>query len=493
MSTANSFPAIPLVYDTKLEVQLSVEALMYRYEFHELQYIRNNNKVAQRFLCANCRELVFLYSMKAKNGDGNDGHKYKFQHPPGKGVDCDWRYDGKSKAEIYAGVREGNRHFEIKCLIAKTLELLPGWKVLDVDNKYVFSPKSNKRTKPDVLAMFDDREVAFEIQLRSEKPDTIRDRQRIHEERGSYLVWVSSDNVDLVSEDYKNSCLDLKQVHKDIAFFNRGNFFIFNEGLSDFSVDKGELYLSAKWYVPTLDTPLIKYGWEEEAVKFSDLNFYGGECFYQDFYELQAACEKRLRLVGQNSAIAALKKYKPHSLDEFLILADHVWPTYNKDKDEQWLKGLYASDFHDRELKLKSLVVGFFRSEEWRDNGERERWDVLAESVCDLDFGISPYFRNFDLSVVEKVLLILGYRLSEWLSIERSSHIVSCHVFYDNKSFKPFNKLCKQAVDLSPYRQQILEANNMQKRLNYDLSEIEQDHSLNRFLKWFTSEPRLSV
>ena len=98
-----------------------------------------------------------------------------------------------------------------------------------------------------------------------------------------------------------------------------------------------------------------------------------------------------------------------------------------------------------------------------------------------------------DLRVVEKILLILGVKLSEFLCPERGSHFQSLHYFFDYSSFFPYRDVAIKAVKLSIYRKEILNHSSILKRLAAASSVMEQSDDIDKFLEWFTSSPELEL
>ncbi len=244
----NSKRQIPIVIDTERNEPIWVASLSWIYEQHELQEIRQANIKHHRFVCQNCKQLVYLHAKR--DDDSRHGHQYYFSHP--EGIDCDWKSDSKSRAEIYAGVSEGDKHWQMKELLAKTLINLPNWEVVDVDTQFVFSLDKLKRAKPDLHARYFGTDVAFEIQLRSESPKVILDRQHFYQEKEWPLIWLSAENEDQILDFFDKERIAVKQVQKDIAFCNRGNWFIFNKFLASQSLEKKQLTILTKVWEPSL-------------------------------------------------------------------------------------------------------------------------------------------------------------------------------------------------------------------------------------------------
>ncbi|MGB0937815.1 MAG: DUF6035 family protein [Colwellia sp.] len=469
---------IPIVRDSLTNEDVLSELLDEIFEQHELQAIRTDKEKSNRFLCGLCKQKVTLYSVSAP--EFRFGHRYHFQHPPG--IECDWKSDTKTRAEIYRGIDEGKKHWEMKKLLAETLIELDGWEVIDVDKKFVFSADRLRRAKPDLHARIDGKDVVFEIQLRSESPQTIIDRKAFYKSKGWRLIWLSAENSQIVSESFAEDCIDTKQVQKDIAFTNRGNWFIFDTLLAEKSKEEGDLRLLAKIWEPQQVHNKIEYDWREQEIIYSELQFEDGDTFFQDFFQRDRELKIQLKEEGKRAVEHGLPTWVPKNWTQFLQSAKVVWPTLDMNTDEDWLHKLYKEDLENRELTLKTTILSFFRSDSWREHNNPSYWGKIANKVQGLGFGI---YESADLRIVDKLLLILGYPLSEHLNPNKSSHIQSCHYFFDKESFSKYRQLCLDAINYSPYKDEIISHHTMVKRMNAKGEDIEQKHDLDEFLAWF--------
>ena len=131
---------------------------------------------------------------------------------------------------------------------------------------------------------------------------------------------------------------------------------------------------------------------------------------------------------------------------------------------------------------LKDKILAFFRSDPWRKKSNDRQWQLLVDAVKDMDYGINS---RMALHVIEKVLLILGHHLSDYLNPAKSLFVQSAHYFYDRESFYQYRDLCDKAINVSPYRQQILTHRTMKERLTRPYPQVAQDQSLHRFFEWF--------
>ena len=173
-----------------------------------------------------------------------------------------------------------------------------------------------------------DKMLFFEIQLRSENPETIRRRKALYRDKQWWLVWISADGAELVSEQFSDTCIKTRQVHKDMAFSNRGNWFIFNEDIAKRSIEEGCLYILVRYWSARLDQRHIEYEWEESVTSLAELTYQEGDLFYQDFYCHLHEAQNKLRHTGQRDALVALEKQKFSNWDQCIMhIKAHVWPS----------------------------------------------------------------------------------------------------------------------------------------------------------------------
>lgn len=481
---------IPIVLDTRIGEPVWVDALSYIYEQHELQEIRMANVKHGRFVCYRCRQLIYLHARR--NDENRHGHDYYFAHP--SGVLCDWKSDAKSRAEIYASVSEGKRHWDMKMLLEQTLLQLPGWDVVDVDSKFVFSDDRVSRAKPDLHARYKGKDVAFEIQLRSESPKVILTRQAFYRAKGWQLVWLSTeydeDEIELFNETGVFEKIAVKQVHKDIAFCNRGNRFIFSKEMAAASVKLKNLTLSCHTWEPILEhRRAIIYEWREQQILFDQLTHSEGQTYYKDFYETDARLKRQLQEQGKQAILTKISEFKASSWTDFLSKAKSHWPTLDMDTDCDWLLETYNSDMHQRLLELKSKVVKAVQHYASDESRSDKPWYSIITKASRLNFGFSP---DMDIRVVQSLLLILGFDISSQLGQLKKSHIRAVHNFFDYDDWRPYQQICLTAIQRSPLKVDLEQAESIQTRLQDNSKQATiLDHSLDQFFEWFTSHPQL--
>jgi hypothetical protein len=149
---------------------------------------------------------------------------------------------------------------------------------------------------------------------------------------------------------------------------------------------------------------------------------------------------------------------------------------------------MYDQEFSKRQLQLKNSIIKYFRSPAWRDKGNEIWWKEMAATVKEYNFGVNT---NCDIRVIEKLLLILGIPLSEYLCVEHKSHIQACHYFFDKKSFIPYMHLCRIIISESVYENEIMKHTSIKSRFEQVPSAVDALTDLDSFVKWFISEPKV--
>ncbi len=481
---------IPLTIDRDTSNLISSDSINSLFEQSEIQVIRNNSREG-KYACYFCKEDVHLQARR--NDHSRHDHTYFFRHPPGTGLKCEWKTGGLGKGAIYNGVKEGRLHKEMKALIRDTLIELDNWEIIDIDKRFIFSEDRLLKGKPDIHAQYKGKDVVFEIQLRSEKLETIKKRKFLYKNKGWPLIWISAEGSDIVSEQFSDDCLNIRQVHKDIAFLDRGNWLVFNKELSSLSIEENEITFLAKTWTPKISDNRIEYFWEDENIGFSSLTFENGDTFYRDFYASDNILKTKLRDTGASRAVAALEVTKTNTFDEFLKEIKKVWPTFDFNIDGSSFRCKFNAHYRERILQLKKQILKFFRSKPWRDDYNETRWINICQKVKHLNFGIHE---ENSLQVFEKLLLISGYSLSPYLNPQRKSYIQSCHYFMDSdkhKKFTAFQSLCELAIENSVYRDIINSDKTIVKR-SMNRNQIKPENTdIDILFRWFISEPNLPL
>ncbi len=130
--------------------------------------------------------------------------------------------------------------------------------------------------KPDVRGIFEDKDIAFEIQVSPELLDVIVARKQFYCENSMFLMWVFM---------YFNTDSNFLQFfHKDILYSNNHNVFAFDDAAQARSLAMDRLVLHCFYHVPELSNGELSYQWEDEFVTLNDLTFVNGrwDSFHYD-------------------------------------------------------------------------------------------------------------------------------------------------------------------------------------------------------------------
>lgn len=240
------------------------------------------------FICSHCKIPV-------KISGGNLGEKIKslhFRHAY-RSPDCIYhdlsRY---TKDQIlcmkFNGAKEGFQHEYLKNAIASILENDKGYSPLKVEvEKIVRSEIVPKEwRKPDVRAIYSDKEIVFELQIATTFIDVILARSNFYKREKSYLIWI----LDRFSTDLKEQTFS----QTDILVSSNYNVFVFDKEMEELSKETRELHLTC-YYIyhennrNKLSLPL----WDSKVVTLHDL--YYDEKYRAFSYDTEGKKEELLR------------------------------------------------------------------------------------------------------------------------------------------------------------------------------------------------------
>ena len=164
-----------------------------------------------RFICDCCEHPVYI-----KRAPEN--RLPLWAHRAGAPRKCDW-WTGDHPSTLdqigaakFAGAQEGKLHFRLKHLIGEHLELDPFTGSGSVVVEKVIVADDGRR-KPDVIAIYDKRPIAIELQLATTQLPIIIDREEFYEKQGRSLVWLTWDFEPLPNGDMLSSFMDIYHSH----------------------------------------------------------------------------------------------------------------------------------------------------------------------------------------------------------------------------------------------------------------------------------------
>lgn len=185
----------------------------------------------------------------------------------------------------YNGVKESEKHITLKHLLAQYLTLEST--VIKVLTEKVYRDKaiSMNWKKPDVMAFFPDKKIAFELQLSTTFLSVIVDRTLFYRNRDVFLIWVFP--AFSVESDLQPF------TQKDVYYNNSINVYVLDdEAIRQCEVQQ-RLILKCYYKKSEVSNGTLKDYWSVSLIGLSDLtfNFEKKEVFFYD-----SIAERRLAL-----------------------------------------------------------------------------------------------------------------------------------------------------------------------------------------------------
>jgi len=165
----------------------------------------------------------------------------------------------------YNGAKESALHENLKNLIAHFLRLEPAIKEVLVEKVYRELAISKEWKKPDVMAIFKDKKIAFELQLSTTFLSVIVQRTLFYQSRNVFLIWVFP-HFSLQS--------DLQKfTQKDVYFNNSFNVYVFDKEAQEQSATEQGLVISCFYHEFTLEENVVSGKWVKKFIRLSDITF----------------------------------------------------------------------------------------------------------------------------------------------------------------------------------------------------------------------------
>jgi len=173
----------------------------------------------------------------------------------------------------YNGQKESKLHLTLKNFIGEYLKYDSNVKAVKIDQVYREREISREWRKPDVLAIYENRKIAFELQLSTTFLSVIVERTIFYRERGIYLIWI-----------FPNFSLnnDLQRfTEKDIYYNNNFNVYALDEEAVELSKLEGKLYFKCYYKEFTTRT---NSRWNSRLITVDQLTFKKDfTAFYHDY------------------------------------------------------------------------------------------------------------------------------------------------------------------------------------------------------------------
>ena len=502
---------IPFGYDVEAGRLVEIKSDMARHFFPVLELRSRCADERNPIVCVECGDPLVVHATPMR--DGTDQHTYHFQHKAGTGNQCPLKSE-ISKVDKN-GLREGQEHLLTKIVLSEVLKRLPGWEVMDVDRKFIFSADGSSRAKPDIHAKYRNRDIAIEIQLRSEKISVIQKRYEHYKALGWPLLWLSLSPDDILPDNIDSS-ISIKQVQKDIAFYNKGNFFIVTTELLRKSLLEENLKVLCRAfkYKEDITDHRSQPEWIAEEVSFDDMSLEPGAAWVYDIPSqikmrteaMLSKIEHRLLADENIKRFISVEDFSEHlsrDLTENALLPDSEREEFTRTTVAKF-RELRTADL----VAFKSKVVGLIAAHASNPKVVTQaialkKWDEWATKLTKTraDVGIR---KMTDLRVIQSLLLIMGYTLSQHNSPEKRSHINALHFFLDAKPSchtmcangridLPYGAAQQAAIiaaQCSPLSEEIFSSPTINtKRLDVIRSPSGSPFFILKFVEWMLSEP----
>lgn len=259
--------------------------------FEERRKIEDGKKV---YICGFCK-----HRLKICGGQGDKKQTLHFRHYKGENKGCIYEEEkGLLKEEVlcikYNGAKESKKHEDYKNFIAERLLSIIDPKLSEdkvlVEKIYRDKSVPRKWRKPDVLAMFPDKTIAFELQLSTTFLSIIAAREAFYQKQQIFILWIF-DSFSAESEEQLFA-------QKDILVSNVYNVFVLDKEAMERSIQENAIYLKC-YYVDfyirngkIVDDKMIS-----QLVSLSDLTFRKEDykVFYIDAIEKRNQLENELK------------------------------------------------------------------------------------------------------------------------------------------------------------------------------------------------------
>ena len=215
----------------------------------------------RRLYCGFCGQLLKI------SGGGESKQRVHFRHKFKHAAEnCIFQDDESLSKQViewqkYANEEESVLHKQSKLLIADTLEKYGADTRIE---QYIKDEQNHGHyRRPDVHAIFPDKDVVVEVQLTSTFLDVILDRRDFYQSHKMFLMWVVNEfRPDLFPQ-------------KDIFYSSRENIFVFDAEARMCTAKEGKLYLKCyhRSYYCDESGEIRELDFQCDWITFEDLTF----------------------------------------------------------------------------------------------------------------------------------------------------------------------------------------------------------------------------
>src|SRR5690606_27268865 len=194
----------------------------------------------------------------------------------------------------YNGEKESKLHENLKLKIAHFLMQDSSVDNVVIEKIYKDKRISDQWKKPDVMARFEHKTIAFELQLSTTFLSVIVSRSIFYQAHGVFLIWIFphfSLNSDIQ-----------KFTQKDVYYNNSFNVYVFDHDCESRSETKGKLILKCFYKEFSIIGEEIKSDWLFDYISLDKLTFVkiSSKVFYKNADEQKKGLKKELERRKQN-------------------------------------------------------------------------------------------------------------------------------------------------------------------------------------------------
>ncbi|MVN92676.1 DUF6035 family protein [Mucilaginibacter aquatilis] len=244
-------------------------------------------------VCIYCKQAVAIRGRKRKE----EGSHFFFAHPF-KSQPCIIKTDSRfTEDQIrrikFNGAKESDLHNKLKGLIGHYLNEHPDVHDVKIDEVYRNKAISHEWRKPDVLAVYKNHTIAFELQLSTTFLSVVVGRTLFYQNQNVFLIWIFA-NFSLTN--------DLQKfTQKDVFYNNNFNVYVFDQQAWEKSKLEGQLILHCFYQVFYIEGEQVLNKWEERFITIDQLTFelVKTDVFYIDAEKSKAAAFEELGAIKQ--------------------------------------------------------------------------------------------------------------------------------------------------------------------------------------------------
>lgn len=328
-------------------------------KFREAEIFQLRNKIATdiqseatEYVCNYCKQPVTLKAIYNKTDNTKD-HYFAHLHDSD---DCIYKVDSRyTEEEVrrikYNGVKEGEQHIVLKNQIAYYLQTTPGVQEVDIEKVYRDKAVSKEWRKPDVLAKFEDKSIAFELQLSTTFLSVIVARTLFYQHNNVFLLWV----FDHFSIDQDVQ----KFTQKDVYYSNNVNVYVFDKEAQHRSSEAGQLILRCYHQAWRLDNWQLEAQWESTFISISDLQFNHQSCSFH-YYDSEAEKQKLQQQIRAHQSEQHIEEEKQRAESKADFAVGYLKRLYHDERGCEEEDGCLDDIQSDLEIELLNEKLGFY-------------------------------------------------------------------------------------------------------------------------------------